>query len=92
MEAKRSKTPMYCQENHKFKKDVVRNFPEFKWASRSSALSIWSYSHWPILQEFCTEESERCCIEVNVTLYKCQVPSGPLIKSYIVVFTRAHNK
>ena len=26
---------------------------------RSSALSIWSYSHWPILQEFCTEESER---------------------------------
>ena len=28
-------------------------------ASRSSALSIWSYSHWPILQEFCTEESER---------------------------------
>ena len=20
---------------------------------------IWSYSHWPILQEFCTEESER---------------------------------
>ena len=34
-------------------------FLEFKWASRSSALSIWSYSHWPILQEFCTEESER---------------------------------
>ena len=31
----------------------------FKWASRSSALSIWSYSHWLILQEFCTEESER---------------------------------
>ena len=26
MEAKRSKTPMYCQENHKFEKDVVRNF------------------------------------------------------------------
>ena len=26
MKAKRSKTPMYCQENHKFKKDVVRNF------------------------------------------------------------------
>ena len=24
-----------------------------------NALSIWSYSHWPILQEFCTEESER---------------------------------
>ena len=24
--AKRSKTPMYCQENHKFEKDVVRNF------------------------------------------------------------------
>ena len=22
-------------------------------------LVIWSYSHWPILQEFCTEESER---------------------------------
>ena len=22
-------------------------------------MSIWSYSHWPILQEFCTEESER---------------------------------
>ena len=21
-------------------------------------MSIWSYSHWPILQEFCTEESE----------------------------------
>ena len=20
---------------------------------------FWSYSHWPILQEFCTEESER---------------------------------
>ena len=31
----------------------------FKWASRSSALSLWSYSHWPILQEFCTEESEK---------------------------------
>ena len=27
--------------------------------SRSSALSIWLYSHWPILQEFYTEESER---------------------------------
>ena len=26
-------------------KYVVRNFLEFKWASRSSALSIWSYSH-----------------------------------------------
>ena len=26
---------------------------------RSSILSIWSYSHWSILQEFCTEESER---------------------------------
>ena len=50
---------MYCQENHKFEKDVVRNFLLFKRASRSSALSIWSYSHWPILQEFCTEESER---------------------------------
>ena len=23
---RRSKTPMYCQENHKFEKDVVRNF------------------------------------------------------------------
>ena len=22
-------------------------------------LSIWSYSHFPILQEFCTEERER---------------------------------
>ena len=31
----------------------------FKWASHSSALSIWSYSHWPILQEFCNEASER---------------------------------
>ena len=58
MEAKRSKTPMYCQENHRFEKDVVRKFLYFKWASRSSALSIWSYSHWPILQEFCTGESE----------------------------------
>ena len=47
------------QENHKFEKAVVRNFLKFKWAIRSSALSIWSYSHWPILQEFCTEESER---------------------------------
>ena len=28
-------------------------------SSRSSASSIWSYSHWPIVQEFCTEESER---------------------------------
>ena len=26
MEAKRSKTPMYCQENHKFEKDVVQKF------------------------------------------------------------------
>ena len=26
MEAKRSKMPMYYQENHKFEKDVVRNF------------------------------------------------------------------
>ena len=26
MEAKRSKTPMYCQENHKFEKAVVCNF------------------------------------------------------------------
>ena len=25
---------MYCQENRKFEKDVVRNFLEFKWASR----------------------------------------------------------
>ena len=25
MEMKRSKMPMYCQENHKFEKDVVRN-------------------------------------------------------------------
>ena len=49
---------MYCQENHKFAKDVVRSFLLFKWANRSSALSIWSYSHWPILQEFCTVESE----------------------------------
>ena len=32
------------------------------WASRSSDLSIWSYSHWPILQEFCTEESESFTI------------------------------
>ena len=28
----------------------------------SSALSIWSYSHWRILQEFCTEESESFSI------------------------------
>ena len=26
MEAKISKTPMYCQENHKFEKGIVRNF------------------------------------------------------------------
>ena len=26
---------------------------------QSWALSIWSYSHWPSLQEFCTEKSER---------------------------------
>ena len=52
----KKKTAMYCQENHKFEKDAVRNFLSF---SRSSALSIWSYSHWPILQELCTEESER---------------------------------
>ena len=30
---------MYCQENHKFEKAVVRNFLSFKWASRSSALT-----------------------------------------------------
>ena len=36
---------MYCQENHKFEKDVVRKFLSFKWASRSNALSIWPYSH-----------------------------------------------
>ena len=34
-------------------------FFNFKWVGHSSALSIWSYSHWPILQEFCTEESEK---------------------------------
>ena len=51
--------PLYCQENHKFEKDVVHNFLSFKWASCSSASSIWSYSHWPILEEFCTEESDR---------------------------------
>ena len=50
---------MYCQENQKFEKDVVLNFLLFKWANHSSALSTWSYSHWPILQEFCTKESER---------------------------------
>ena len=55
---KDKKTPMYCQKNHKFEKYGVRNFLEFKWASHLSALFIWSYSHWPILQEFCTEESE----------------------------------
>ena len=33
------------------------------WASCSSALSSWSYSHWPILQEFCTEESESFTIK-----------------------------
>ena len=42
-----------------FENDVVRNCLYFKWASRSSALSIWSYSHRPILQEFGTEERER---------------------------------
>ena len=56
---KDKKTPMYYHKNRKFEKDVVRNFLSFKWTSRSSALSIWSYSHWPILQELCTEESER---------------------------------
>ena len=30
--------------------------------SSSSALSIWSYCHWPILQEFCTEESDSFTI------------------------------
>ena len=77
MEAKRAKTPMYCQGNHKFEKDVVRNF-QFKWASRSRALSIWSYSHWPILQEFCTEESEKSFTVVhllhdNTFSHKCEV-------------------
>ena len=43
-------------------KDVARNFLKFKWASRSSALSIWSYSHWPIVKEFCTEERKRFII------------------------------
>ena len=55
---KDQKRPCICQENHKFEKDVVCNFLSFKWASHSSALSIWSYSHWPTLQEFCIEESE----------------------------------
>ena len=45
-----------------FLKGCCMWFSLFKWASRSSALSIWSYSHWPILQEFCTEESESFTI------------------------------
>ena len=57
---KYQKRPCIAKRTIKFdKKDVVRNFLYFMWASRSSALSIRSYSHWPILQEFCTEESER---------------------------------
>ena len=66
------KTPMYCQENHKFEKYIVRNFLKFKWASRSSALSIWSYSLWPILQAFCTEESERVFSIRNDQAKDCQ--------------------
>ena len=31
-------------------------------SSGPSALSIWSYNHWPILQEFCTEKSESFTI------------------------------
>ena len=47
---KDKKRPCSGQEYHKFEKDVS-NFLYFKWASCSSALSIWSYSHWLILQE-----------------------------------------
>ena len=87
------KTPMYCQENHKFEKDVVRNFLQFKWASRSSALSIWSYSHWPILQEFCTEESERPSkgwsgvhlLHENASSHKCEVVQSFLASEKVKV-------
>ena len=56
---KDQKHPCIAKRIISLKKDVVRNFLLFKWASPSGALSIWSYSHWSILQEFCTEESER---------------------------------
>ena len=55
MEAKRSKRPCIAKRTISSKKML---HAIFKWASRSSALSIWSYSHWPILQEFCTEVKE----------------------------------
>ena len=46
---KDKKRPCIAKRTISFEKNVVRNFLLFKWASRSSALSIWSYSHWPIL-------------------------------------------
>ena len=49
----------------------------FKWTSRSSALSIWSYSHWPILQELCTEESE------SLTIRNDQAKDGEESSSYM---------
>ena len=39
----------------KLEKDAVRNF---KLASRSSALTIWSYSHWPILQAIRNDQAK----------------------------------
>ena len=53
------------------------------------ALSIWSYSHWPILQEFCTEGSERVLrpskgwsgvhlLHDNASSHKCEV-----VKSFL---------
>ena len=46
------------------------------------ALSIWSYSHWPILQEFCTEESER--VLQKETTKQRMVRSPPFISMRVL--------
>ena len=84
---------MYCQENHKFEKDVVRNFLQFKWASRSSALFIWSYSHWPLkkVKEFYNKKrpskgsSGVHLLYDNASSHKCEVAKSFLASKKVKV-------
>ena len=48
---KDQKRPCIAKRIISSKKMLYANFFKFKWASRSSSLSFWSYSHWPILQD-----------------------------------------
>ena len=59
-ERKDKKTPMYSKRTIRSKKMLYAIFFNLSGqVIQVHTLSIWSYSHCPILQEFCTEESER---------------------------------